>query len=88
MQASISSRSSSPDRSSRRTGGPISGQVFATVNEIGNVPADTLWFFRRSSLFTLVTLWGVIGVVLTGLVSRLYAQESAVAERRELAASL
>ncbi|UUZ61902.1 hypothetical protein [Nocardioides sp. B-3] len=28
------------------------------------------------------------GVVLTGLVIRLYAQETAVAERRELAASL
>ena len=66
----------------------VAGQVFATVNEVGDFPADALWFFRRSSLFTLVTLWGVLGVVLTGLVSRLYAQESAVAERRELAASL
>lgn len=64
------------------------GQMFATVNEVGSFPADTLWFFRRSSMFTLATMWGVLGVVLTGLVSRLYAQETAVAERRELAASL
>ena len=30
----------------------------------------------------------VLGVVLTGLVSRLYARETALAHRRELAASL
>lgn len=66
----------------------VAGQVFATVNEVGDFPADTLWFFRRSSVFTLATMWGVLGVVLTGLVIRLYAQETAVTERRELAASL
>ena len=66
----------------------VAGQVFAGVNEVGAFPADTLWFFRLSSLFTLATLWGVLGVALTGFVSRLYAQESAVAERRALAASL
>lgn len=66
----------------------VAGQVFATVNEVGDFPADTLWSFRLSSVFTLTTLWGVLGVVLTGLVTRLYAQESAVAERRALAASL
>ncbi len=66
----------------------VAGQVFATVNEVGSFPADTLWFFRRSSMFTLATMWGVLGVVLTGLVSRLYAQEMAVAERRELTASM
>lgn len=66
----------------------IAGQAFATVNEVGDFPADTLWFFRRSSLFTLATMWGMIGVVLTGLVSRLYATETAADERRELAASL
>lgn len=65
-----------------------SGQVFATVNELGTFPADTLWSFRLASALTLATLWGVLGVVLTGLVIRLYAQETAVAERRELAASL
>jgi predicted lipid-binding transport protein (Tim44 family) len=66
----------------------IAGQLFATVNEVGDFPADTLWFFRRASLFTLATMWAVIGVVLTGLVSRMYTQEVARAERRELAASL
>jgi hypothetical protein len=66
----------------------IAGQVFATVNEVGDFPADTLWFFRRSSLFTLATMWAVIGAVLTGLVSRLYATETAQAERKALAASL
>lgn len=66
----------------------VAGQLFDTVNEVGDFPGDTLWFFRRSSLFTLATMWGVIGVVLTGLVSRLYDRERAVAERRELAASL
>lgn len=66
----------------------VAGQVFATVNEVGDFPADTLWSFRLSSLYTLATMWGVLGVVLTGLVTRLYARESAVAERRALAASL
>jgi len=66
----------------------VAGQVFATVDEVGDFPADTLWFFRRSSLFTLATMWGVIGVVLTGLVSRLHDQQRAAAERREWAATL
>jgi hypothetical protein len=66
----------------------IAGQLFATVNEVGDFPADTLWFFRRASLFTLATMWGVIGVVLTGLVGRLYAAQTERAQRRALAASL
>jgi hypothetical protein len=66
----------------------IAGQLFATVDEVGDFPGDTLWFFRRASLFTLATMWGVIGVVLTGLVGRLYAAETARAQRRALAASL
>ncbi|WP_310529450.1 CbtA family protein, partial [Nocardioides sp.] len=66
----------------------VASQVFAGVNEVGDFPADTLWSFRLSSVITLATLWGVLGVVLTGLVSRLYARETAVTERRELAASL
>ncbi|WP_067442035.1 CbtA family protein [Nocardioides jensenii] len=59
-----------------------------TVNELGDFPADTLWYFRLSSLFTLATIWGVIGVVLTGLVGRLDTVATARAERRELAASI
>lgn len=66
----------------------VGGQVFSTVNEIGDFPADVLWYFRRASLFTLVTLWGVIGIVLTGMISRLYAADQATAQRRELADSL
>ena len=66
----------------------LAGQLFATVNEVGDFPADTLWFFRRASLFTLATMWGVIGVVLTGLVGRLYAAQTERAQRRALAASL
>ena len=66
----------------------VAGQVFPTVDEIGDFPADTLWYFRRASLLTLATLWGVLGVVLVGLLGRLWQQESAVAARRELAASL
>lgn len=66
----------------------IAGQVFDTVNEVGDFPADLLWYFRRASLLTLATMWGVLGVVLTGLISRLYNQERAAAERKALAASL
>ena len=66
----------------------VAGQLFATVNEVGDFAGDTLWFFRRASLFTLATMWGVIGVVLTGLVGRLYAAQRAQAQRRALAASL
>ncbi|MFD7077362.1 CbtA family protein [Nocardioides sp. NPDC057577] len=66
----------------------VAGQLFTTVNEVGDFPADTLWFFRRASLITLATMWGVLGVALTGLVIRLYAAERAVAERKALAASL
>ncbi|MFT4299806.1 MAG: CbtA family protein [Aeromicrobium sp.] len=66
----------------------VAAQIFETVNEVGDFPADTLWFFRRASLFTIATLWGVIGVVLTGLIGRLYAAETTEAERRQLAAAL
>lgn len=66
----------------------LAGALMPTVNEIGDFPADTLWYFRRGSLMTLTTLWGVIGIALTGLIGRLYAQESATQARRDLAASL
>jgi predicted cobalt transporter CbtA len=66
----------------------IAGQVLPTVNEIGDFPADVLWYFRRASLITLATMWAVIGIGLTGLVGRLHQQQTARAERRELAASL
>lgn len=66
----------------------IAAALMPTVNEIGDFPADTLWYFRRGSLLTLATLWGVIGIALTGLIGKLYAEESATQARRDLAASL
>jgi hypothetical protein len=66
----------------------LAGFLMPTVNEIGAFPGDTLWYFRRGSIITLATLWGVIGIALTGFVGRLYAQESATQARRDLAASL
>jgi predicted cobalt transporter CbtA len=66
----------------------LTGALLPTVNEIGDFPGDTLWYFRRGSLITLATLWGVIGIVLVGLVGRLDVQERATRARRDLAASL
>lgn len=66
----------------------VAGQIFPTVNEIGDFPADTLWHFRRASLITLATMWGVIGVALTGLIGRLHDQAALTQARSELAASL
>ena len=64
------------------------GQVLPAVDEVGDFPADTLWSFRIAALSTLATMWAVLGAVLSGLVSRLHAVESATLRRRELAASL
>jgi hypothetical protein len=66
----------------------VAGNLMPTVNEVGDFPADTLWFFRRASLLTLAALWAVLGVGLTGLVGRLHQQGRAEVARRELAASL
>jgi hypothetical protein len=66
----------------------VAGQVLPTVNEVGDFPADVLWYFRRASLITLATMWAGIGIGLTGLVGALYRREVATTERRELAASL
>jgi hypothetical protein len=66
----------------------VAGMLLPTVNEIGDFPADTLWYFRRASLLTLATVWGVIGVVLAGLIGRLHGRDSATQARRDLAASL
>jgi len=66
----------------------VTAALLPTVDELGSFPADTLWYFRRSSLLTLATLWGVLGIVLTGLVGKLYDRATADAERRALAASL
>ena len=66
----------------------VAGQLMPTVNEVGDFPADTLWYFRRASLMTLATMWAVIGIGLTGLVGRLHRADDRDAARRELAASL
>lgn len=66
----------------------VAGRMMPTVNEIGDFPADVLWYFRRASLLTLATLWAVIGIGLTGLIGRLHRHERGLADRRELAASL
>ncbi len=66
----------------------VAGQVFPTVNEIGDFPADVLWYFRRASLLTTTTTWVGIGVVLAWFVGRASAQGDAVAARKDLAASL
>lgn len=62
--------------------------LLPTVNEVGAFPADTLWYFRRASILTTAALWATLGIVLTGLIGRLHARESAAQARRELAASL
>jgi hypothetical protein len=66
----------------------LAGVLLPTVNEIGDFPGDTLWSFRVVSLLTIATMWASIGVVLTGLVGRLYEREASAAARRDLAASL
>ena len=66
----------------------VAGALMPTVNEVGDFPADTLWFFRRSSLIVLATLWAVLGVTLAGLVGREHHKVVARQRRRELAASL
>lgn len=64
------------------------GSALPTVNEVGEFPADTLWYFRRESLVTLAGLWGVLGVVLTGFVGREVDKALADQRRREAAAAL
>lgn len=66
----------------------VAGRLLPTVNEVGDFPADVLWYFRCASLLTLATLWAAIGIGLTGMVGRLHWEASGLAARRELAASL
>lgn len=67
----------------------LAAVLLPTVDEVAEgFPASLLWNFRLSSLLTLATMWGVIGVALTGLVGRASAQAAAAQQRRELAASL
>ncbi|QIG43625.1 CbtA family protein [Nocardioides anomalus] len=66
----------------------VVGQVLPTVNELGDFPADTLWYFRRSSLIVTGSMWAVLGVLLTGAVRQLADRATAARARRELAHSL
>ena len=66
----------------------LAAVLMPTVNEVGDFPADTLWYFRLASIFTQATMWGTIGVLLVGMVGKLYRDTLAAAQRRELAASL
>ena len=66
----------------------VAGQLLPTVNELGDFPADILWYFRRASLITQATMWGVIGVALVRLTRPLYQRDLSDTERRELASSL
>ncbi|HZJ04651.1 MAG TPA: CbtA family protein [Nocardioidaceae bacterium] len=66
----------------------VAGQLMPTVNEIGDFPADTLWYFRRASIITQATMWAGIGVLLVGMVDKLHRETTATTERRKLAATL
>jgi predicted cobalt transporter CbtA len=66
----------------------VTGLLLPTVNEIGAFPGDTLWYFRRASLMTNATMWAAMGIILAGLIGRLYEQETVRSARRDLAASL
>lgn len=66
----------------------VAATLLPTVNEVGDIPADTLWYFRQASILTTAALWATLGIVLTGLIGRLYARESAAQARRDLAANL
>jgi predicted cobalt transporter CbtA len=66
----------------------VAALAFPKVDELGSFPASILWDFRVASLLTLLAMWAVIGAVLTVLVDRAWRQHSALAAKRELAASL
>lgn len=64
----------------------IVGLILPTVSEVPDTfPANTLWGFRLGSIAAQATLWGVIGVVLSGLVARTQRAEE---QRRTLAESI
>ena len=65
----------------------VAGYLMPTVNELGDFPADTLWYFRRASIVTLATLWAVIGVVLTALIGKLYERDTVATGRAGLVTS-
>lgn len=49
----------------------IASILFGSVNEVpDSFPPNTLYEFRVGALLTTATMWGVIGIALTGLVAR------------------
>ena len=62
--------------------------LMPTVDELGSFPASTLWLFRLSSLFTLATMWAVIGLGLAWSLGKVQRDAQDAAERRQLAHSL
>jgi hypothetical protein len=66
----------------------VAAFAFPKVDELGAFPASVLWDFRVSSLLTLLTMWAVIGAVLTALVDRTWRRQEAVAAQRAYAAAL
>lgn len=57
----------------------VIGLVLPTVNEV----PDTLWGFRLSSIATQTTLWGSIGIILSGLVARRWNADEKRRKRAE-----
>jgi predicted cobalt transporter CbtA len=66
----------------------VAGLVMPTVNEVGDFPGDTLWYFRLASIATLTALWVTLAGALTGMVGRPFKEDRAREVRREFAASL
>lgn len=66
----------------------VAAATFPAVDEVGGFPAGLLWDFRVASLLVLATLWGTMGVALTGLVERRWRRHARAVARRELAAAL
>lgn len=59
----------------------IAGAVWAPIDEVPDeFPANTLFSFRVSSLLTQATMWGVIGIVLSGLVHHSSTTDAAAGE--------
>lgn len=70
----------------------VAGYALPTVDEIGAFPASTLWEFRVASLLTLATMWGALGLALSGMLGRVAEVEQErvahEAARKEFAMSL
>lgn len=66
----------------------VTAVALPTSNELGDFPADVLWYFRMSTVYTNATLWVGLGAILAALVGRQYVQEGLKQARKDLAASL